>query len=140
METIKQAHDGNNLNKLKTIGLKLRESAQLLFRYLVAVPARQCLVLGKAVCTKMLVPGAVSGARLVKKELVNIHSSQNWIKRCSMTFSGNAVGMIMAMSSTKIVEHFVETREMGNLWGLLATRPVVSDATYEMLAFAEFLV
>ena len=58
-----------------------------------------------------------------------------------MTLGGNATGLVMAMSSTKIIEHFVETREMENLWGLLATRPVVSETTFEVLGFlAEFIV
>jgi len=47
----------------------------------------------------------------------------------------------MAMVSAKLVESFVEVREFGNLWGLLATRPVVSETTYEILSFViEFFV
>lgn len=47
----------------------------------------------------------------------------------------------MAISSAKIVEYFVEKREINNLWGLLASRPTVSDTTFEILCFlAEFLV
>ena len=35
----------------------------------------------------------------------------------------------------------VEVQEFGNLWGLLATRPVVSESTYEILSFtAEFFI
>jgi hypothetical protein len=53
----------------------------------------------------------------------------------------NSAGLGMAMFSTKIIENFVEVEGFGNLWGLLATRPVVSEATYEVLSFAvEFFV
>ena len=53
----------------------------------------------------------------------------------------NSVGLAMAMLSTKIIQNFVEIREFSNLWGLFATRPVVSEATYETLSFLiEFLI
>ena len=53
----------------------------------------------------------------------------------------NSVGLAMAMLSTKIIQHFVEVRELSNLWGLFATRPIVSEATYETLSFlVEFII
>ena len=47
----------------------------------------------------------------------------------------------MAMLSTRVVESLVEKREFGNLWGVLAERPVVSEATFELLSFVvEFIL
>ena len=97
--------------------------------------------LSKTVCSRILLPAISKSSRWIKQEAATIHRNQNWFKRCGMTLSGNAVGLLMAISSTKIVDHFVEVREMGNLWGLLASRPVVSETTYEVLNFtAEFIV
>ena len=52
----------------------------------------------------------------------------------------NSIGLTMAILSTKVVQHFVEVREFSNLWGLFATRPVVSEATYETISFIIELV
>jgi len=47
----------------------------------------------------------------------------------------------MAILASKIVQNHVEVQEFSNLWGLLATRPIVSESTYEILSFAvEFFV
>ena len=47
----------------------------------------------------------------------------------------------MAMLASKIVQNQVEVREFGNLWGIFATRPVVSESAYEVLSFtAEFFI
>lgn len=100
-----------------------------------------CTNAGKKLCTNLLIPCAVSSSKFVKQEFIRIHRNQNWFKRCGMTLSGNAIGLMMAISSAKIVEYFVEKREINNLWGLLASRPTVSDTTFEILCFlAEFLV
>ena len=47
----------------------------------------------------------------------------------------------MAMLSSKIVQEHVEVEQFSNLWGLLATRPVVSESTYEIINFTvEFFI
>ncbi|HEY9051246.1 MAG TPA: hypothetical protein VIQ03_06855 [Gammaproteobacteria bacterium] len=101
----------------------------------------KCAALGKAFCMNKLVPCLYIGTRLVKHEFIRIHEKQNWFQRCGATFAGNAIGLSMAMLSTKVVEHFVEVREMSNLWGLLASRPVVNETTYEVFSFVvEFAI
>ena len=108
---------------------------------LVVPQSRRCAKLSKQFCTSCLIPVLVSSAHSFKREVVNIHKQQNWLKRMSLTFGGNAVGLVMAMSSTRIIENFVEVRGISNLWGLMAARPVVSDTTYEILSFLiEFVV
>ncbi len=47
----------------------------------------------------------------------------------------------MAMLTGKIVQSYVEVEQFSNLWGLIATRPVVSESTYEVLSFTvEFFI
>ncbi|MDH5471661.1 MAG: hypothetical protein OEY87_06975 [Gammaproteobacteria bacterium] len=88
-----------------------------------------------------LFPHTRTTLQLARNELIKIHQKQHWYKRCSKTMFENSVGLAMAMLSTKIIQHFVEIREFSNLWGLFATRPVVSEATYETLSFLiEFLI
>ncbi|MCW8854826.1 MAG: hypothetical protein OQK76_04135 [Gammaproteobacteria bacterium] len=92
-------------------------------------------------CKQVLLPYTRYKLQYAKNELVKIHNSQHWYKRCSKTMFENSIGLAMAMISTKIVQHFVEVREFSNLWGFFATRPVVSEATYETLSFLmEFIV
>ena len=77
----------------------------------------------------------------ISDEVIKIHNKQDWFKRCSTTLIDNAAGLGMAMLAGNIVQNQFEVREFGNLWGLLATRPVVSEATYEVLSFsAEFII
>lgn len=83
-----------------------------------------------------VLPAVGTGSTRLKGELVRIHRQQNWMQRCSTTLSGNAAGLGMAMLSTKVVESMVEKREISNLWGLLADRPVVSETTFEVLSFS----
>lgn len=88
-----------------------------------------------------VLPAVGTGSTRLKGELVRIHQQQNWVQRCSTTLSGNAAGLGMAMLSTKVVESMVEKREISNLWGLLADRPVVSETTFEVLSFSvEYLL
>jgi hypothetical protein len=45
------------------------------------------------------------------------------------------------MLSAKMVSQMVETRQVTNLWGLLADRPVVSETTFTVLIFTvEYVV
>ena len=88
-----------------------------------------------------LAPRIHKSSSLVSDEMVKIHKKQNWFKRCCTTVIDNAAGLAMAMFAGKIVQNQVEVQEFGNLWGLLATRPVVSESTYEILSFtAEFFI
>ena len=86
-------------------------------------------------CKQTLLPLSLKTIQLTKNTLVTIHHKQHWFKRCGKTMFENSVGLALAILATKIVQHFVEVREFSNLWGLFATRPVVSEATYETLSF-----
>ena len=80
-------------------------------------------------------------SHLVGKEITNIHQKQNWFRRCGITLLDNAVGLGMGLLAGKIVQTQVEIQGFSNLWGLLATRPVVSESTYEIISFAvEFII
>lgn len=88
-----------------------------------------------------MIPCLYNGSRLVRREFIRIHEKQSWFHRCGATMAGNAIGLGMAMLSTRVVEHFVEVRSMSNLWGLLSSRPVVSETTYEIFSFiVEFVI
>lgn len=96
---------------------------------------------GYGVARQRVLPAVGSGTLRLKGELVNIHRQQNWLSRCSTTLTGNAAGLGMAMLSTRVVESMVEKRELSNLWGVFADRPVVSETTFEVLTFVvEFVL
>lgn len=102
---------------------------------------KQCIKLGATTCRKRLLPGIKTGSSLIGHEIKKIHGKQNWFKRCGITMIDNAAGLGMAMLAGKIVQSHVEVQQFSNLWGLLATRPVVSESTYEILNFAaEFFI
>ncbi len=104
-------------------------------------PCHKITLLCFRFCHYTLAPTALRGAVRLKDEAVKIHQQQNWLKRFGNTMLDNAAGLIMAMLSARIVQNFVETPEFSNLWGLLASRPVVSESTYEALSFAvEFFI
>ena len=103
--------------------------------------SRRCLILGQKIYKEKLAPHIHKSKSCISDEVVKIHKKQNWFKRCSTTVIDNAAGLGMAMLAGKIVQNQVEVQELGNLWGLLATRPVVSESTYEILSFsAEFFI
>lgn len=103
--------------------------------------AAKCTAFGKSFCMNKLVPCLYTGTRLIKHEFIRIHEKQSWFQRCGATVAGNGIGLGMAMLSTRIVEHFVEVSDISNLWGLLASRPVVSETTYEVFSFVvEFII
>jgi hypothetical protein len=103
--------------------------------------SKRYTALGIKIYHEKLAPNINKGSTKVGHELLKIHKKQNWFKRFGFTMLDNSAGLGMAMFSTKIIENFVEVESFGNLWGLLATHPVVSEATYEILSFAvEFFV
>lgn len=102
---------------------------------------REYAQLTHTLAQQKLLPYTRQKLHATKTVLLTLHSKQHWAKRCGRTMFENSIGLAMAMLSTKIVQHFVEVREFSNLWGLFATRPVVSEATYETLNFSiEFVI
>lgn len=140
-------HDSNDhrlnsyLNKAKQTGVK----SVCLCREIVLTqlyPAtRHCSRITLRICRHRLLPVLRTSSIKVRNELLKIHQQQNWIKRFGGTMLDNAAGLIMAMLAARIVQNFVEVSEFSNLWGLLASRPVVTETTYEVLNFGvEFII
>ena len=126
---------------VKTISLNSAAKCKLLLSTQIIPESKKYTTLGVKIYNEKLAPNINKGSKLVGQELLKIHKKQNWIKRFATTMLDNSAGLSMAMISAKLIEKFVEVREFGNLWGLLATRPVVSEATYEVLSFiVEFFV
>ena len=108
---------------------------------LILPQSKKCVLLGVKVYKEKLAPHIHKSSSCISHEIVKIHNKQNWFKRCGTTVLDNAAGLGMAMLAGKVVQNQVEVQEFGNLWGLLATRPVVSESTYEILSFAaEFFI
>lgn len=88
-----------------------------------------------------VLPYARKGAAYVGNEIKKINKEQKWSKRCGTTLIDNSIGLCVAMLASKIVENTVEVEQFSNLWGLLASRPVVSEDTFQALSFSvEFLI
>ena len=84
--------------------------------------------------------GRLSAAR-VGKEVSKIHRTQHWGRRCSVTLFDNTIGLGLAMMAGNIVQSSVEVEGFSNLWGLFASKPVVSQTTYDVLSFSvEFVI
>ena len=108
---------------------------------LIIPQSKKCIILGLKIYKGKLAPHIHKSSSCIGDEIVKIHKKQNWFKRCGSTVIDNAAGLGMAMLASKIVQNQVEVREFGNLWGLLASRPVVSESAYEVLSFtAEFFI
>ncbi|MEW6645912.1 MAG: hypothetical protein AB1450_01770 [Pseudomonadota bacterium] len=73
--------------------------------------------------------------------MADLYQRHTWLQRCGSTLNKKAIGLGVAMLSAKLVSHMVETRQLSNLWGLLASRPVVSETTFAVLLFVvEYVV
>lgn len=132
---------GQHFLRAKTWGANNVSRCRLLLVTKVIPQSKKYTVLGIKIYCEKLAPHINKGSARIGHELLKIHNKQNWFKRFGFTMLDNSAGLGMAMISTKIVQNFVEVEGFGNLWGLLATRPVVSEATYEVLSFAvEFFV
>ena len=127
--------------RTKAWGLNNASRGKQLLETKIIPQSKKYTALGIKTYHEKLAPNIKKGSTKVGHELLKIHQKQNWFKRFGFTMLDNSAGLGMAMFSTKIVENFVEVEGFGNLWGLFASRPVVSEATYEVLSFAvEFFV
>lgn len=126
---------------VKTLGRRSTDKCKQVIVRLIIPQSKKCIILGGKVYKEKLAPHIHKNSSRIGREIVKIHNKQNWFKRCGSTVIDNAAGLGMAMLAGKIVQNQVEVQEFGNLWGLLATRPVVSESTYEILSFtAEFFI
>ena len=121
----------------KTTAVK---SKQLMFTLLVP-QSQKYFILCIAIYKNSLAPNIKKFSSCLSREMVKIHKRQSWFERCGRTLLDNGAGLAMAMLSSKIVQEHVEVEQFSNLWGLLATRPVVSESTYEIINFTvEFFI
>lgn len=72
---------------------------------------------------------------ILREQAMKIHQRGNWRKRCSKTLFSNSVSLAMGMLAAHIVENSVEISQFSNLWGLLASKPTVSESTYQVINF-----
>ncbi len=108
---------------------------------LIIPQSKKYIIFGIRVYKEKLAPHIHKSSSHFSDEIIKIHKKQNWFKRCGTTVIDNAAGLGMAMLAGKLVQNQVEVQEISNLWGLLATRPIVSESTYEILSFtAEFFI
>ncbi|MDH5710094.1 MAG: hypothetical protein OEZ15_00300 [Gammaproteobacteria bacterium] len=141
MKEIKTEQIKKSLLLVKKVSCDSADKCKQLFVTRLIPQSKKYTVLGIKAYNEKLAPNIQKSSKLVADELLKIHQKQNWAKRFAFTMMDNSAGLGMAMVSAKLVENFVEVREFGNLWGLLATRPVVSETTYEVLSFLmEFFV
>jgi hypothetical protein len=80
-------------------------------------------------------PLALKSGYILKEQAKKIHQRGDWSKRCSKTLFSNSVSLAMGMLAAHIVAGSVETSQFSNLWGLMATKPIVSESTYEIMNF-----
>ena len=108
---------------------------------LVIAISKECIIEGAGLYRTRLAPIIHKSSGFVRQEAIEIHHRQNWFKRCGVTLFDNALGLGIAMLAARIVQDQVEVEHFSNLWGLLATRPVVSESTYELINFGvEFVI
>jgi len=126
---------------IKSLGSKSTDKCKRVIVEQIYPGSNKCFIVGVSVYKKNLSPCIKKVSSCVRQEIVKIHKKQNWFKRCGLTLFDNGAGLGMAVLSSKIVEDNVEVEQFSNLWGLLATRPVVSEGTYEVLSFTvEFII
>ena len=126
---------------VKNLSCKSIDKCKQVIVMLIIPQSKKCVILGIKIYKEQLAPHIHKSSSCISHEVLKIHKKQNWFKRCSTTVIDNAAGLGMAMLAGKIVQNQVEVQEFGNLWGLLATHPVVSESTYEILSFtAEFFI
>ncbi|MDH5386912.1 MAG: hypothetical protein OEY06_00520 [Gammaproteobacteria bacterium] len=141
MKETKSDNLKNGFVVVKAISINSAVRCKQLFVTQLVPQSKKYTILGVRICKEKLLPNFHKGSKVVGQEILKIHKKQNWAKRFSMTMLDNSAGLSMAMISAKLVEEVVEVGEFSNLWGLLATRPVVSETTYEVLSFiVEFFV
>jgi len=126
---------------IKNVSIRTAGKCKQIIVALIIPQSKKCVALGVKVYKEKLAPHIHKASCCVTHEIVKIHNKQNWFKRCGITMLDSAAGLGMAMLTAKIVQNYVEVKELSNLWGLLATRPIVSESTYEVLNFTiEFFV
>jgi hypothetical protein len=84
---------------------------------------------------RCVIPLVYKSGYFMSEQAKRIHQRGNWGKRCSKTLFSNSVSLAMGMLAAHIVQSSVETSQFSNLWGILATKPIVSESTYQTMNF-----
>jgi galactitol-specific phosphotransferase system IIC component len=61
------------------------------------------------------------------------NTSKKFIEYLYNNFTGNFLGFVIGIASTRLVSHFFTTRSIKNLWGLTARKTVVDKQTFSGL-------
>jgi len=59
--------------------------------------------------------------------------TRKFLQYLHSNFTGNFLGFLIGMASTRLVSHFFTTRSIKNLWGLTARKTVVDRQTFNAL-------
>lgn len=134
-------HNIGYIPTVKNLCCKRLDKCKQVIVMLIIPQSKKYIISGIQVYKTRLAPRIINSSTCIGHEMLKIHKKQNWLKRCGSTVIDNAAGLAMAMLTGKIVQSYVEVEQFSNLWGLLATRPVVSESTYEILSFSvEFFI
>ena len=126
---------------IKNLSCRGTDKCKQVIVKLIIPQSKKSVILGINIYKERLAPLIHKSSSCISHEILKIHNRENWFKRCGSTVLDNAAGLGMAMLTGRIVQNYVEVQQFSNLWGLLATRPVVSENTYEILSFAvEFII
>ena len=134
-------HNIGYIPTVKNLSCKSLDKCKQVIVMLIIPQSKKYIISGIKIYKARLAPHINKSSSRIGQEILKIHKKQNWFKRCGCTAIDNAAGLAMAMLTGRIVQNYVEVEQFSNLWGLLATRPVVSESTYEILNFTvEFFI
>jgi hypothetical protein len=61
------------------------------------------------------------------------NTSRKFLAYLYDNFTGNFIGFVIGMASTRLVSHFFTTRNIKNLWGLTARKTVIDKQTFSAM-------
>ncbi|MBS1562772.1 MAG: hypothetical protein JST39_00230 [Bacteroidetes bacterium] len=67
-------------------------------------------------------------------------TTRKFIEYLYSNFTGNFLGFVIGMASTRLVAHFFTIRSIKNLWGLTARKAVVDKQTFSAMEWAISIV
>jgi len=60
-------------------------------------------------------------------------NTKKFLEYLYSNFTGNFLGFVIGMASTRLVSHYFTTRSIKNLWGLTARKTVVDKQTFSAM-------
>src|ERR1051325_5385511 len=67
-------------------------------------------------------------------------TGRKFVEYLYSNFTGNFLGFIIGMASTRLVSHWFTTRSIKNLWGLTARKTVVDKQTFSAMEWAVSII